>query len=76
MNEDVRKSINSSKEFEKLFETLMIQDSNKLGNENDKLIYLNKRQVIEQIEWNLNVEPRKQNIKVLPLNQPMVSHKL
>jgi hypothetical protein len=65
--------MNSSKEFEKIFETLIIQDSNKIGNKNDKLIHSNIRQVIEQIKWNLNTEIEKGKSKALPIDQSLVN---
>jgi hypothetical protein len=66
-NAKITQTINESREFEKQFETIMKKDLKKRVNENDKLIYSSIRQVIEQIQWNLNAV----NIRQIP---NMLSH--
>jgi hypothetical protein len=68
-NAKITQTINESREFEKLFETLIKRDLKKQVNENDKLIYSSIRQVIEQIQWNLNSVNIQQIPKVFSHNE-------
>jgi len=67
-NAKITQTINESKEFEKQFEALMKRDLKKQVTENDKLIYSSIRQLIEQIQWNLNAVNIQHNSKVLISN--------
>ena len=64
-NAKITQTINESREFEKQFETIMKKDLKIRVNENDKLIFSSIRQVIEQIQWNLNAVNIRQNPNVL-----------
>ena len=67
-NTKITQVINESKEFEKHFDALMKRDLKKQVNENDKLIFSSIRQLIEQIQWNLNAVNIQHNSKVLISN--------
>jgi len=61
-NEDIKLNMNSSKEFEKIFANLNKKELKKQENETDKLVYSSIRQVLDQIQWNLNSENRRSNV--------------
>ena len=63
-NEKIKQNINESKKYEKIFDTLMKKDIKKLVTENDRLVYTGIRQLIEQIQWNLNEEHIQPNISL------------
>ena len=73
-NQDIKQNMNESKIYEKIFDTLMKKDSKQLLNQDDKLIYSGIRQVIEQIQWNLNAGNKQSSIinsvQALSLNPP------
>ena len=54
-NEVIKQSINESKEYDDILESLMIRT---LVNEDDTQVYSSIRRVVEQIKWNLNKENR------------------